>query len=109
MNKMYANTTRTMLGKVTLAGVPLDLTGYALTLRAVARDVDPITKTLGGGIELLPQSGATIGHYRVTFLPADTVAIVRNTEFKVEVEAVSPSAFRSVLTEGVVLQVAPRL
>lgn len=63
------------------AGAAIDLTGYALyyTVKAKLSDEEPTFRkrnTVAGGgdaeIELLPQSGATLGKVRLKLVPADT-------------------------------------
>jgi hypothetical protein len=49
----------------------LNLTPYSVTFRALRDDGTLITKTLGDGVVLLAQSGATLGQMEITILPAD--------------------------------------
>jgi hypothetical protein len=65
------DTTR-ITAKVLLDGLPLDLTPFeSITFHAFSGDGNYITKTLGAGVELAAQSGATLGWIYVSIARTD--------------------------------------
>lgn len=55
---------------------PIDITGYTLEfqVKGAVDDADPalISKSVGSGITILTQSGATLGQAQIDVIPADT-------------------------------------
>jgi hypothetical protein len=61
-------------------GSPVDLTGRSITFTAKRSREDAVAfiqKTVGNGITLSPQSGATLGQCVVRLVPADTTGLAR--------------------------------
>ena len=79
--KLFAGESRTYRATITNeAAQPLDLSGDVVLEFQVKQSVgaaDPalISKTIGAGITLLPQTGATLGQVELALLPADTQSL----------------------------------
>jgi hypothetical protein len=96
---MVAGDTRTMVcSAFDSDGAPLDLTGYDVEFRARS-DSLTIDKSIGDGIELLTQSGATLGHVRITLLPVDTTSVSVVTNFRIEVQITSGGGIVSTVVQ----------
>lgn len=92
IGKMYAGEDRYFdLSFVDSAGAPFSLTGWGITVTIGLGSYGTVTKVIGSGVTLNPQSGATLGTAVCKINDSDTAAVSCITNASFVVTLASPS------------------